>query len=242
MPGFGSISSAPIGALPDSGIVIASGATLTGTSTIIPGTAQGGVSATASGATLTGASTISAGAASGGINGTAAGASLIGTSTISPGAATGDTGSQAATAAGATLTGVSTMVAGGASSGILIPNANQFYTGRTRQRLYTGGQSMNFSPKRAAETEIFAVDFAPLLAVSETIQSAVWTSTVVDGIDPSPNATISGVASISGTKVSGKITAGIPGVRYAPICTVQTSLGQTLVLPEYGHGLLLVTL
>jgi hypothetical protein len=128
------------------------------------------------------------------------------------------------------------------SSGILIPNAHQFYTGRTRQRLYTGGQSMNFSPKRATETEIFAVDFAPLLAVGETIQSAVWTSTVVDGIDPTPNATISGVATISGTKVSNKIAAGIPGVRYAPICTAQTSLGQMLVLPEYGHGLLLVTL
>jgi hypothetical protein len=101
---------------------------------------------------------------------------------------------------------------------------------------------MNFTPKRSTETEIFTVDFAPLLAVSETIASAVWTSTVVDGIDPSPNTTIQGIASISGTKVSGKITAGVPGVRYAPICTAQTSLGQTLVLPEYGQGQLEITL
>jgi hypothetical protein len=101
---------------------------------------------------------------------------------------------------------------------------------------------MNFTPKRATETEVFTVDFAPLLAVGETIASAVWTSTVVDGIDPTPNATISGVSTISGTNVSNKITAGIPGVRYAPICTAQTSMGQTLVLPEYGYGLLRVTL
>lgn len=101
---------------------------------------------------------------------------------------------------------------------------------------------MNFSPKRSTETEIFTVDFVNSLAVGETILSAVWTSTVAAGIDPNPSATIQGGASISGTKVSGKIAAGVAGVRYAPICTAQTSLGQTLVLPEYGDGLLDITL
>jgi hypothetical protein len=101
---------------------------------------------------------------------------------------------------------------------------------------------MNFSPKRAIETEIFTVDYVNNLAAGETILSAVWTSTVAAGADASPNATIQGAASISGTKVSTKITAGLPGVRYAPICTAQTSLGQVLVLPEYGDGLLDVTL
>lgn len=101
---------------------------------------------------------------------------------------------------------------------------------------------MNFSPKRSAETEIFTVDYSGMLAPSETITSAIWTSTVVAGADISPSATIQGGASISGGKVSQRITAGIPGVRYAPICTAQTSLGQTLVLPEYGDGLLEVTL
>lgn len=101
---------------------------------------------------------------------------------------------------------------------------------------------MNFSPKRAAETEIFTIDYANDLAPGETIIAAVWTSSVVDGIDPNPSATIQGIASISGTKVSNKITAGLPGVRYAPICTAQTSLGQVLVLPEYGDGQLEITL
>lgn len=101
---------------------------------------------------------------------------------------------------------------------------------------------MDFSPKRATETEVFTVDFVNSLAAGETIQSAVWTSSVADGRDPNPNATIQGVASISGTRVSTMITAGIPGIRYAPICTAQTNLGQTLVLPEYGQGQLEITL
>lgn len=100
---------------------------------------------------------------------------------------------------------------------------------------------MNFSPKRATETEILTVDFAALLATGETIASAVWTSTVVSGSDTNPSAMIQGTASISGSKVSQVITAGVPGARYAPICTAQTST-QTLVLPEYGDGLLEVTL
>jgi hypothetical protein len=101
---------------------------------------------------------------------------------------------------------------------------------------------MNFSPMRSAEVEVFTVDFVNSLAPNETILSAVWTSTVSAGSDASPNATIQGTASISGSKVSNKIGHAIPGVRYAPICTAQTSLGQTLVLPEYGDGLLEVTL
>lgn len=106
---------------------------------------------------------------------------------------------------------------------------------------------MNFSPKRAAETEIFTVDFANSLAPGETIlvdagHAPIWTATVAAGQDATPNAIVQGAASVSGSKVSALLTAGVPGVRYAPICTAQTSLGQTLVLPEYGDGLLDVTL
>lgn len=100
---------------------------------------------------------------------------------------------------------------------------------------------MNFTPKRASESEIFTVDFAPLLAPGETISSPSWTVTVVDGQDPSVNAMISGAASISGTTVSQLIRSGVPGQRYAPVCTVQTSLGQTLVLPEVGQGELYIS-
>lgn len=101
---------------------------------------------------------------------------------------------------------------------------------------------MNFTPKRSAEVEIFTVDYANNLALGETIASAVWTVTVVQGADANSASMIHGVASISGTKVSQMIAAGVPGVTYAPVCTATTSLGQTLVLPEYAMGLLEVTL
>lgn len=100
----------------------------------------------------------------------------------------------------------------------------------------------DFSPKRAAEVEVFTVDFAPLLATGVTISNPVWSITAVTGNDPSAASMIQGAASISGSKVSQEIGGGVPGLRYAPICKVTTSDGQTLILPEYGQGLLEVTL
>lgn len=69
----------------------AAGSTLTGTSTLTPGTAQGTSTGDASGTTLTGSSTISAGAATGTSAGTASGATLTGTSSLTAGAAIGST-------------------------------------------------------------------------------------------------------------------------------------------------------
>jgi hypothetical protein len=100
----------------------------------------------------------------------------------------------------------------------------------------------DFSPKRAGESEVFTVDFAPLLAPGETVTSAAWSITPIDGQDPSAASMIVGAASVDGGKVSQMIGSGVPGVRYAPICTAQTSNGQTLILPEYGNGQLEVTL
>lgn len=98
----------------------AAGSTLTGTSTLTPGTAQGTSAGTAPGATLSGASSISAGSATGGsgvVHGAAPGATLSGTSDMTPGSATGNVN---ATAPGATLTGTSILAAGGAvNSGVL---------------------------------------------------------------------------------------------------------------------------
>lgn len=100
----------------------------------------------------------------------------------------------------------------------------------------------NFDPKRAAEAEVFTVDFVNKLLPGETIVSATWSVATVGGGDPSPSAMVQGGASVNGTAVSQLLTGGLPGVRYAPICTAQTSAGQTLVLPVYGDGLLEVTL
>jgi hypothetical protein len=101
--------------------------------------------------------------------------------------------------------------------------------------------TMDFTPKRVGETEIFTVDFVDLLAQGETITTASWSITVLQGADPAPEAMLSGVASITGTKVSQMLTGGLPSVFYAPVCTVTTSTGQTLELPEYGNGALHVT-
>jgi hypothetical protein len=101
---------------------------------------------------------------------------------------------------------------------------------------------MNFDPKRAAEIEIFTVDFAPLLPDGVVIAAAAWSISPVDGSDPLAASMIIGSASISGSLVSQLIGSGVPGLRYAPICTAQFSDGQTRVLPEYGQGLLEITL
>ena len=100
---------------------------------------------------------------------------------------------------------------------------------------------MNFTPKRAGESEIFTVDFAPLLAKGEAISSPVWTIAVVDGVDAAASTMIVGQPAVNGTTASQMLKGGIPGVRYAPVCTVQTSLGQTLVLPEAGQGELYIS-
>lgn len=99
---------------------------------------------------------------------------------------------------------------------------------------------MNFDPKRAGEAEIFTVDFGPRLAPGVTISSPVWSITAVDGVDPAATSMIVGAPSISGSTSSQIIGGGVPGLRYAPVCKVQTSDGQTLVEPQYGQGLLFI--
>ena len=99
----------------------------------------------------------------------------------------------------------------------------------------------NFTPKRSAEIEIFAVDFANLMGDGEVILSAVWTNAVHAGRDALAGAMITGAAMISGTKVNQMIAAGVAGAVYAPTCTALTSAGQVLILPDPGTGLLTVT-
>lgn len=94
----------------------ATGATLTGTSTLTPGSAQGTAAGTAPGATLTGASSLTTGGATGGsgaVDGSASGVTLTGAGSLSAGSASGN---QNASAPGATLTGSSSLVAGAAGA------------------------------------------------------------------------------------------------------------------------------
>lgn len=92
---------------------------------------------------------------------------------------------------------------------------------------------VTFEGKLAGETVTETFDFASRLAASETISTALVTSTVYSGTDASPSAIISGLAAISGTKVTQKITAGTLGVVYKLLCTITTSLGQTLQLSGF---------
>lgn len=99
----------------------------------------------------------------------------------------------------------------------------------------------DFTAKRVGETEFFTVDFVNQVTVGATITSATWTNTVKTGVDATPNAMISGAATISGTQVTTRITAGVAGNVYLPICTAVTSDGETLILPEPTNGALPIT-
>ena len=113
-------------------------ATLTGTATLTPGSATGGVSgdAVAPGAALTGTATLTPGAASGTQNASAPGAALTGTASLAPGAAVAS--SPHASAPGATLTGGASLIAGRASDGsaLLAPGPARWRI-RAQLRHYT---------------------------------------------------------------------------------------------------------
>lgn len=97
----------------------------------------------------------------------------------------------------------------------------------------TSSSRVLFDPKRQIESPILPFDFISKLAAGETISTQVVTASVYSGVDPTPSAIISGVASTVNTIVSQKITAGVIGVIYLLICTITTSLGQTLALEGF---------
>jgi hypothetical protein len=95
----------------------------------------------------------------------------------------------------------------------------------------------DFSNKRSTETEIFTVDFTNLVTPGQTISSATWSITVKSpGIDANASTMLSGSVVIVGMQVSTKISGGVAGVTYFPICTATTSDGEVLVLPDVGQG------
>ena len=91
----------------------------------------------------------------------------------------------------------------------------------------------NWSPKQVGATKAYVFDFISDLAVGETISGATVTAAVWSGTDASPSSIISGAASISGTQVTQKLTAGLAGNIYAATCTATTSASQTLVRSAY---------
>jgi len=87
--------------------------------------------------------------------------------------------------------------------------------------------------KRQGETLNQQFDFLSQLAVGETISTKVTTCTVFTGVDASPSSVINGAASNSGSIVTQSITGGIVGVVYILVCTITTSLSQTIKLAGY---------
>jgi hypothetical protein len=90
-------------------------------------------------------------------------------------------------------------------------------------------------PKKAGETVLVSPNFISALQASETISTAVCTATVFSGTDTNPGAIISGSASFTdpGTVVTQLVTGGVLGCVYEFLCTITTSLGQTLEMSGY---------
>lgn len=91
----------------------------------------------------------------------------------------------------------------------------------------------DFSPKLQGETITLTFEFVSDLAPGETISTQVVSCSVWSGTDASPSSVISGSASASSTRVTQKVTAGVTGVVYQLLCTITTSLAQTLQQSGY---------
>lgn len=93
--------------------------------------------------------------------------------------------------------------------------------------------NLEFPAKVTSSTIILKADFAALVDVGVTLSAPVVTATVYSGTDASPSSIISGSASVSGTIVSQKITAGTEGVTYTLVWQATSSDGQTLIMTGF---------
>ena len=87
-----------------------------------------------------------------------------------------------------------------------------------------------FSVKGEDEIVLRGFDFVALLSAGESISSAEFEMTVVDGVDPDVEDMLEGDAQIYGSRVAILIKDGVVGVIYKLKCTIETSIGQTLIL------------
>ena len=78
-------------------------------------------------------------------------------------------------------------------------------------------------------------DFSRGLDAEETLLTASVVATVYSGIDSNPAAIRSGAPVINGNKVEQMMKGGREGCVYELLCTVTTSLGQTLQQSTYFY-------
>lgn len=90
-----------------------------------------------------------------------------------------------------------------------------------------------FPTKTVGVSKLYDFDFTSQLGNGETISTQTVQASVYSGNDPTPQAIVSGAATASGAVVSQLITAGIVGTVYNLLCTITTSLGQTLQLQGF---------
>lgn len=69
-------------------------------------------------------------------------------------------------------------------------------------------------PKAASETRIIIADLASAMNAGDALSSATVTCSLWSGVDASPSSVISGSATVSGTKVTQKVTGGVEGNIY----------------------------
>jgi hypothetical protein len=86
-----------------------------------------------------------------------------------------------------------------------------------------------FSDKDPGEAEFLGFNFAPRLAVGETILTAAFSIAAVEGTDEGAGDMLSGAAIIDGSIVKQLVGGGLDGGRYRLAAEVTTSGGQTLV-------------
>lgn len=84
-----------------------------------------------------------------------------------------------------------------------------------------------FSPALQDEDEPFGFDFRNDLIENETIQTALFSISVINGVDLTPSSHLSGSPVISGTKVNQRISDLLPGVTYRLQAIVTTSQANT---------------
>jgi len=95
---------------------------------------------------------------------------------------------------------------------------------------------ITLQPKLAGEIAFPSqpFDFISRLAVGETISSQQVSASVYSGTDPNPSSLINGAASVqNSTQVWQLLAGGLVGCIYELLCTITTSLGQTLQISAY---------
>ena len=80
------------------------------------------------------------------------------------------------------------------------------------------------------ESQVYSYDFINDLGTGETLVTASFALTVLEGTDNTPSSRLTGVSGINGSVASQRVQFLNAGVVYVLACTVTTSLSNTITL------------